>query len=231
MGFSKTRAVQILFKLGKAFTVFILGSLVVHLLVMLLDYSVMIKPLSLNLHDNFLGSIFSTPMFPMMLAYGFLSLTIYFLWEKKKKALLLAREKGIQNEKVEAVVKSMQRLTGILAEHIASQNTEIMNWIEIRKRKGRPVSEKLEIPNRKIGKALQSLSEISFVTPYTASRPKNTADIEKMLKDKLQEMTPLRLTPKNGISNQNSLIAQNFCRQYLYKSRKVRNIITHLFNP
>jgi hypothetical protein len=85
MGFSKTRAVQILFKLGKAFTVFILGSLVVHLLVMLLDYSVMIKPLSLNLHDNFLGSIFSTPMFPMMLAYGFLSLTIYFLWEKKKK--------------------------------------------------------------------------------------------------------------------------------------------------
>jgi hypothetical protein len=93
MGFSKTRAVQILFKLGKAFTVFILGSLVVHLLVMLLDYSVMIKPLSLNLHDNFLGSIFSTPMFPMMLAYGFLSLTIYFLWEKKKKALLLAREK------------------------------------------------------------------------------------------------------------------------------------------
>jgi len=196
MGFFNTRAVQIFINMGKALAAFILGSLVVHVLVMLLDYSVMIKPFSLNLHEDFFGSIFSTPMFPMMLAYGFLSLTIYFLWEKKKKALLLAREKEIQNEKVEAVVKSMQRLTGFLAEHIASQNTEIMNWIKIRKMKGRPVSEKLENPNRNIGKALQALSEISFVTPYTESRPKNTGDIEKMLKDKLQEMTPLRLTPK-----------------------------------
>ena len=196
MGFSKPRVVQVLNKLGKAVAAFILGSLVVHVLVMLLDYSVMIKPFSINLHDNFIGRVFSTPMFPMMLAYGFLSLTIYFLWEKKKKALLLARAKEIQNEKVEAVFKSMQRLTGFLAEHIATQNTEIMNWIKIRKRKGRSVSEKIEIPNRKIGKALQSISELSFVTPYTEGRQKNAADIEKMLKDKLQEKTPLRLKEK-----------------------------------
>jgi hypothetical protein len=190
MGFSKTRVIQIFAKSGKIITVFILGGLAVHVLVMLLDYFVMIKPLYLNLHDNFMGSIFSAPMFPMMLAYGLLSLTIYFLWEKKKKALLLAREKEIQNEKVEAIVKSMQRLTGFLAEHIASQNTEIMNWIEFRKRKGRPVSEKIENPNRKIGKALQSLSEISFVTPYTESRPRNADEIENMLKDKLYDLTP-----------------------------------------
>ena len=86
----------------------------------------------------------------------------------------------------------MQRLTGILAEHIASQNTKIMNWIEIRKREGRPVSEKLENPNRKIGEALQSLSEISFVTPYTESRPKNASDIECILQNKLIEITGLQ---------------------------------------
>lgn len=190
MVFSKTRVIQIFAKLGKRVTAFILGGLVVHVLVMLLDYFVMIKPFYLNLHDNFIGSIFSTPMFPMMLAYGFLSLTIHFLWEKKKKALLLAREKEIQNEKVEAIVKSMQRLTGFLAEHIASQNSEIMNWIELRKRNGQPVSEKLENPNRNIGKALQSLSEISFVTPYTENRPRNSDEIENMLKDKFCDLTP-----------------------------------------
>jgi hypothetical protein len=61
------------------------------------------------------------------------------------------------------------------------------------------VSEKLEIPNRKIGKALQSLSEISFVTPYTASRPKNADDIEKMLKDKFHEIIPLRQSEKMSL--------------------------------
>ena len=198
MNFSKTRIIQIFAHLGKIMTTFILGSLVVHLMVMLLDYFVMIKPLYLNLHDNFLGSSFSTPMVPMMLAYGFLSLTIYFLWEKKKKALLLAREKEMQNEKVDAIVKSMQRITGILAEHIASQNTQIMDWIEFRKRKGRPVSEKIENPNRKIGKALQLLSEISFVTPYTESRPRNADEIENMLKDKLYELTLPQQNEKNA---------------------------------
>jgi hypothetical protein len=56
------------------------------------------------------------------------------LWEKRKKALLLVREKEIQKEKVEAVLKSMQRLTSILAEHIATHNSQIMNWAECRKR-------------------------------------------------------------------------------------------------
>jgi hypothetical protein len=62
-----------------------------------------------------------------------------------------------------AVIKSMQRLTAILAEHIAAHNSEIMSWIEFRKRKGRPVSAKVENPNKKIAKALQSLSEISYL--------------------------------------------------------------------
>ena len=189
MTVSKSRDIRKFTNLKKLLTAFILGSLVVHIMVMLLDYFVMIQPLNHNFHENYLGSIFSASMVPMMLVYGFLSLIIYILWEKKKKALLLAREKEIQNEKVKDVFKSMQRLTGILSEHIASQNTQIMNWIEYRKRKGRSVSEKLENPNRKIGEALQSLSEISFVTPYRDSCPENTDDIEKMFKDKLYEMT------------------------------------------
>ena len=120
---NRTRA-HLFLNLEKAITVFILGSIVVHIIVMVLDYYLMIKPLYLNLREDFVSSIFSAPMYPMMVAYGLFSLAIYFLWEKKKKALLLAREAEIQNEKVEAVFKSMQHLTGILAEHIATHNYE-----------------------------------------------------------------------------------------------------------
>jgi hypothetical protein len=63
-----------------------------------------------------------------------------------------------------------------------------MNWIEFKKRKGQPVSAKIEKPNKRIAKALHSLSEMSFVTPYTESRPKNASDIEYILQNKLTEI-------------------------------------------
>jgi len=62
---------------AKAMAVFIMGSIIVHLLVMFIDYYLMVKPLYLNLHGNFTGSIFSLPMFPMMGAYGLLSVALY----------------------------------------------------------------------------------------------------------------------------------------------------------
>lgn len=188
MGYQNRKTVHMVLNLAKAITVFIMGSIVIHLLVMFIDYFLMIKPLYLNLRENFVGSIFSTPMFPMMGAYGLFSLAIYFLGEKTKKVILLAREKEIQSEKVEVVFKSMQRITEILAEHIAIHNSEIMSWVEFRKRKGKPVSEKVENPSKKIAKALQSLSKISFVFPYTDNRPDKVADIEKILQGKLYEI-------------------------------------------
>jgi len=173
-------------------TVFIMGSIIVHLLVMFIDYYLMVKPLYFNLHGNFTGSIFSLPMFPMMGAYGLLSVALYHLWERTKKAILLAHEKQIQSEKVEAVLKSMQRITAILAEHIATHNAEIMNWVELRKRQNHPVSEKVEKPCRKIGMALQSLSEMSFIFPYTEKCPEKVGDIEIILQGKLDELTGSR---------------------------------------
>ena len=65
---------------------------------MVVDYFLMIKPFELNLHENFPGSMFSIPMIPMLVAYGLLSLIIYCLWEKNKKAVLLAREKELKSD-------------------------------------------------------------------------------------------------------------------------------------
>ena len=98
----------------------------------------------------------------------------------------------IQSDKIETVFKSMQRLTVILAEHIAFYNMEIMNWVESRKRNGGKVSDKVEKSSEKIAQSLQSLSKISFIYPYTEKRPRNIADIEKILQAKLYRTTEIK---------------------------------------
>jgi len=183
-------------QLAKAMAVFIIGGLIVHLLVMIIDYYLMVKPLYLNLHGNFAGSIFSLPMLPMMGAYGLLSVALYYFWVRKKKAILIAHEKQIQSKKVEAVLSSMQRITAILAEHIATHNSEIMSWVESRKTLNHTVSEKVEKPCREIAMALESLSEISFVFPYTEKCPMKVSDIEIILRSKLGESTGSRESRK-----------------------------------
>jgi len=188
--------------IGKLIITFIAGGILVHLLIMFLDYYLMTWPLYLNLHSNFVGSIFSAPMIPMIATYGLFTVATYFLWEKMKKAVLLAREKEIQSEKVGSVLKSMQYMTGMLAEHIATQNSQILNWIELQKAQGRTVSEKVRQPSEKIAETLQSLSEVSFVFPYTENRPKDVGEIESQLKGKLFQIERYRDERKNPVHPQ-----------------------------
>jgi len=192
MGSRNKKTMDLVFEFFKAFAVFMLGSIVIHLLVMFIDYYLLFAPFGLKPQTDLKANIFSAPMVPMMVAYGILSLIILLLWRRKEKAILLAYEKEIQSEKIETVFKSMQRLTGILAEHIASYNMEIMNWVEYRKRNGGKVSDKVEKSSEKIAQSLQSLSKISFIYPYTEKRPDNLADIEKILQAKLYRTTEIQ---------------------------------------
>ena len=187
--------------IGKAILVFLSGGIVFHMIVMIIDYYLMIEPFYLSMRENFTGSIFSEPMMPMLGVYGLLSLGIYLLWEKTKKAALVVREKELQKEKAEAVLKSMQRLTGIMAEHIASQNLEIVNWVEFRKRLGHPVPTEVELSSIQIGKAIQSMSELTFIVPYTDNRPNNAGEFEKILFDKLSDNADVT-SKKNKLGHQ-----------------------------
>jgi hypothetical protein len=179
---------RIFLHIGKAIFLFLIGAIGIHTIIMLINHFLISVPFSLNLHTNFVKNIFSLPMFPMMATYGLLLLVLYFFWIKQKEALLLAHQKEIETEKTELVLKSMQQLTGILAQHIATHNSQIIDWIESKKLQGKQVSEKVENPTRKIAGTLHSLSEISFVFPYTENRPINIEAIEKVLRRKLDEM-------------------------------------------
>jgi hypothetical protein len=93
----------------------------------------------------------------------------------------------------------MQHITGMLAEHIATQNSQILGWIASQQTQGRTVSEKVQNASEKIAKALQSLSEVSFVFPYTENRPKDVGDIESLLKGKLFQIEGYRDERENPV--------------------------------
>jgi hypothetical protein len=59
MDTQKRTNVQLFLNAGKAFIVFIIGSLVAHVMVMPLDYYLMIQPLFLNLREGFVISLYS----------------------------------------------------------------------------------------------------------------------------------------------------------------------------
>ena len=202
MEFQNKGGVEAYIFIGKAIFVFLSGGIFFHIIVMSIDYYLVIEPFHINLRENFTSVIFSEPMIPMMAVYGLLSLGIYLLWEKTKKALLGAREKESQKEKAEAVLKSMQRLTGIMSEHIASQNSKIMSWIEYRKRLGHPVPIKVENPSQQIAKAIQSMSELTFIAPYTDNSPNNPREFEKILTYKLSNITDATSEKKLQLEHQ-----------------------------
>ena len=208
MKFIDTKAIHLFSILFRLIAAFLVGGVAAHVIVMLLDYFLLTKPVYLNLRENFVKSIFSGAMLPMMVAYGLFSILTYSLWAKMKKALLLAHAEEIKSEKVEGVLKSMQRITGLLAEHIAMHNKEILRWIELRKIRGKPVSEKLEKPSQSIAGVLQSLSKIAFVYPYSKNRPGNVAEIEKILHDKLLETSGSK-TVKTTNNRHRRLVVSN----------------------
>lgn len=176
---------HIILRAGKGIVLFILGGIAIHTFTMFFDYFLVSEPFHLNLHTNFIGSVFSVPMVPMMFVYGTLCLLIYFLWDRAKRYLFLVQQKEIQKENLELVFLTMQRITGLLAEHITIYNSEVLSWIKSKKARGHLVSERVEKPTQNIARALESLSELSFLLPYTDNNPENSEDIEKILSHKL----------------------------------------------
>ena len=67
--------------------------------------------------------------------------------------------------------------------------SEIMSWIEFRKGLGHPVPTKVENPSKQIAKALQAMSKLTFITPYTDNSPNNSYEFEKILVNKLSDIS------------------------------------------
>jgi hypothetical protein len=166
-------SVDLISQFGKAIAAILVGSLLMNTAVMVIDFYLVGAPLRLSLETE-------------MGAYALFSLLVYILWNKLKKAMLSACEKEIQCEKNRAVIESLQRITGLLAEHISVHNAEIMEWVELKKGKGQQVSKRVEQASQNISIALRSLSEMAFVYPYTENPVQYWGELENAFKNDLE---------------------------------------------
>ena len=172
-----------------ATTVFVVGGSAVHLFVMLIDYFLMPSSLHIDLRSDFFGSVLALAMLPMAVTYGTSLLGVYFFWRKAKIALALAYKKDAQRREAERIVQTMQRLTGILAEHLSSHNAEILHWVENRIQKTGFAPPSIERSSHKIAEAMKALSEVSFVSPYIGQRPLTVCEFERAFQKKLKHQS------------------------------------------
>jgi hypothetical protein len=65
----------------------------------------------------------------------------------------------------------------LMAEHIATNNNQILSKIEYRRRQGQKTSEAIETASQNISKLLHILSEVSFADPYLSKKGHDTNDL------------------------------------------------------
>ena len=167
----------------KIFLLIALGSVCVHIATLSIDYFSFTGPTADGL-TSVIHNQLTVHVLPIILAYGSLFTVIYFLWQKYHREIELQHEKDIQLRNKQAVLETTQQLTAIMAQYITRHNNEIREWIETRRVSGQ-VPPRLETANRKISEALEAMTEISYVLPYTDSNA-NT-DYVKYLENVLSE--------------------------------------------
>jgi hypothetical protein len=184
--------IHILSKFGKSIFLILLSVLAIHLSVLLIDYFIIKKPLVINMKNDFIGTAFSYPMIPIIMAYVIFSIISSYMWHKMKRAILTARETERRTEKQAILIGMLQNITGILGEHITTHNSEIQRWIADMKMKNRQPPKAVEESSRKISEVLGALSEIAFLSGKEISSPddraiRNMQDIELLLKKRITE--------------------------------------------
>ena len=143
----------------------VFGTCSIHLAVMSVEY-LFIERIHLNLHGDFLGAVFSSPMVPVIMAYGILLASLRYLWGRTKQAMEQAHRYELELEKQTAVREALQKLTLDLSENIVAHNSEILKWVGLQKMRGRQVSERVEHSSQAIAESLSRLTEQAFVTAY-----------------------------------------------------------------
>jgi hypothetical protein len=176
------KTVQTFTQFGKNILFVSFGTFIIHLVVKAMSLAIMSRDFFAVMNIKFFIELFSLQMIPNIISYGFLIAAVYYLFQKTRDNIEKIHENELQIEREQAVRNTMQKVTGIMAEFISSHNSEITRWIDDRRRSGQQPSERVVEANRKIGIALETLSNVSFVLPYMKE---GHEDPERFLQEKL----------------------------------------------
>jgi hypothetical protein len=151
--------------------------LLLHLGVVGIDAFLIEKPINIDFEKNFIQSAFSFPFLPILIVEILFSILTCFLWFSMQNALKRTHELDVKNEKHETTVGTFQKIMALMAEHIATNNNQILSKIEYQRRQGLKTSEAIETASQNISKILHILSEVSFVDPYLSEKGHNPTDL------------------------------------------------------
>jgi glutathione S-transferase len=139
--------------------------------------------------ERFYHAYFAFQMIPAAVAFAFLVSIIYYLYRKTRKMMLTLGEQELRARQEEAMVMTLQRITALMASSVARHNTEIMEWAASRREKGQEPPRKVTEASHRIARALQALSQLSFIMPYRAEESAGLADYAELLEKRLQAIS------------------------------------------
>jgi len=170
---------------------------VVHIL----SLTLMASSGPVSLGRSFFLHVLSVNMVPFMGLYIALMGTLYFLFVKTKGRIAKSYSAAIEEARHDGAVTALQKMTGIMAEQLAAPNSELIQYIAVKKEKGQaPVA--VESASAGISRALQGLSWISFVLPHVKTVKERDGLMEKYpdnLRNAFEGKKPL-LIPDSGNS-------------------------------
>lgn len=143
------------------------GSSLVYLAIVLNKIYVAFHFIPLSDSHQYITQLLSSYVVPLLAGQGVFFLAVYFEWQRKKKALLEAHRKELNQARQEAALQSTQNVVGFISEHVTANNAEILKWVQFRKGQKQQVSERVERASHSIARAMQALTELAFVYPYS----------------------------------------------------------------
>ncbi len=143
------------------------GTSLVYLAVVLNKIFVAFHFVPLAETHQYIAQLLSSYVLPLLAGQAVFFLAVYFEWQRKKKALLEAHRQELNQARQEAALQSTQNMVGFISEHVTANNAEILKWVQFRKGQKQQVSERVERASHSIARAMQALTELAFVYPYS----------------------------------------------------------------
>ena len=139
--------------------------------------------------ERFYQAYFVFQMIPVAAAFALLVSIIYFLYRKTRRMMLALGEQELHAQREEAMVMTFQRITALMASSVARHNAEIMAWAAARREKGQEPPRKVTEASHKIARALQALSQLSFIMPYRTEEGAGLDEYAELLEKRLQAIS------------------------------------------
>ncbi len=202
-----THSSGIFLQFGKDMASVIGGTVTGYVLVQLISISIMERKIHYLIDEKALMYLFSYQMIPTFLVFAILIASVYYLYQRTRKAMLLLSEAEISREREKAAVEATQSVTAMMIGYVSLYNAEIKDWIEKKREKGEQPPVRVERAHDKISHAMETMSEVSYLLPYVNTGASSLENYRSALEQRLRMITDG--TPGDSLMTRDSTVRQS----------------------